>query len=95
MNCFYGLRIFLDVEVPNLRAMFKDGAFALTDPVMRLHRRKLWVLVALVTVFPVCGFQSSLVLRVTPRCKLLSVILKICIYIRDIFERVKLNAAIQ
>ena len=76
LNCFYSLHTFLGVGIPNLKAMFKDGFFALSDPVMRLHHRKLMVLVALLTVFPMRGFQSSLLLMVTHRYKLVSVILR-------------------
>ena len=67
----------LGVGVPNLRSMFKDGGFALTDNVIRLHCGKLRFIASLLTVFHMCGFQSSLLLlMVTLRYTLVSVILR-------------------
>jgi len=57
-----------------LTRLLYEVSFTLTDPVLRLRRRKLKVQVALVTVFSMCSFQSSLLLMLIPSYLILSVI---------------------
>ena len=65
LHCFHGLLIFLGVAVQiavqYLRTMvLYEVTLALTNPVLRLHCRKLRVLVALLTVLSVCSFPIKL-----------------------------------
>ena len=71
LHRFYIHLTILGVLVPNYRAVFEGGlttvlydvALALTDPVLRLCHMQLRVLVTLLTVIPMCCFNSYLLLR--------------------------------